>query len=65
MSKNKKDVIKSKQIEKLIFLRIEKLSSEKLIKQTLVEKNKCIADKTKANISKIKPSSATNLFFLL
>ena len=65
MIKNKKDIINSKQIEKLIFLRIEKLSSEKLIKQILVEKNKCIADKTKANIKRIKPSSATNLFFLL
>ena len=52
-------------METLIFLRIEKFSSEKLIKQTLVEKNKCIADKTKANIKRIKPSSATNLFFLL
>ena len=40
---------------------ISKLNSEKLIKQTFVETNKCKTDKTKANIKKIRPNSPANL----
>ena len=40
---------------------ISKLNSEKLIKQTFADTIRCKADKTKANIKKIRPSSPINL----